>query len=353
MGKDDSETEDADKGEAGVASGGSIEQLLQSLLANQKETNETLKQMKEDACRTREADRKAAEEGRKDLKREIAGLAKKLETACVSWAEEKVTLEERIRTMEKDREDRDEREARARREWEKRMEEKLATVRETEVSRMELGPAQEAEGLESRATQDEKRVRVLESKILDIEQEAEAKEKAIRRNNVIVKGKEIDEAQNKIELAIEALKTAAGREVGTEDVRVIQVRNGFQVQIKIRTWEEKKEVMAGKKKLGSRKIFIEHDLTRKEREIQRKILDKVWSLKRLGYDAKPSYQKMWVGGRRHDWCFRSKSIGKCYDEIISNGVRVGSGNGECPRPQGEVTEPTAAAVAGEVEGQME
>jgi len=36
-------------------------------------------------------------------------------------------------------------------------------------------------------------------------------------------------------------------------------------------WERKEEIMRKKKKLGSRKIYIDNDLTQEEREMQRKL----------------------------------------------------------------------------------
>lgn len=41
-------------------------------------------------------------------------------------------------------------------------------------------------------------------------------------------------------------------------------------QVKFRRWEDKSKVMQNKRKLGDKKIYIDSDRTKKEREIPKK-----------------------------------------------------------------------------------
>lgn len=43
-------------------------------------------------------------------------------------------------------------------------------------------------------------------------------------------------------------------------------------QVKFRKWEDKSKVMQNKRKLGDKKIYIDSDRTKKEREIQKQIV---------------------------------------------------------------------------------
>lgn len=49
-------------------------------------------------------------------------------------------------------------------------------------------------------------------------------------------------------------------------------------QVKFRKWEDKSKVMQNKRKLGDKKIYIDSDRTKKEREIQKQIVEQAKKL---------------------------------------------------------------------------
>jgi len=55
-------------------------------------------------------------------------------------------------------------------------------------------------------------------------------------------------------------------------VKEVQIAGGERKEmiiIQMYSWERKEEIMRRKKKLGSRKIYIDNDLTQEEREVQK------------------------------------------------------------------------------------
>jgi len=57
-------------------------------------------------------------------------------------------------------------------------------------------------------------------------------------------------------------------------VKEVQIAGGEGrevIIIQMDNWERKKEIMRKKKKLGSRKIYIDNNLTQEERKVQRKL----------------------------------------------------------------------------------
>ncbi|XP_024880614.1 uncharacterized protein PF11_0207-like, partial [Temnothorax curvispinosus] len=62
-------------------------------------------------------------------------------------------------------------------------------------------------------------------------------------------------------------------------------------------WEAKDNIMKEKKKLGSKKIFIDHDLTFEDREVQRRIKERAWKEKTEGKWVKIGFRKLEIQGR--------------------------------------------------------
>lgn len=112
--------------------------------------------------------------------------------------------------------------------------------------------------------------RVLEKRIAELEWVNERKERMERTNNIVIR--KVNWGTERLEQEVEgfvkedlkvkvAVKKASRlRTSGKESVIIAEIEN----------WEEKREIMRRKKEL-KRGIFIEDDLTKKEREIQYKL----------------------------------------------------------------------------------
>lgn len=49
--------------------------------------------------------------------------------------------------------------------------------------------------------------------------------------------------------------------------------------VKLKSWQQKKEILAKKRKLKDKKLYIDNDLTKKERDVQKEIA-KIAKMKR-------------------------------------------------------------------------
>jgi len=73
------------------------------------------------------------------------------------------------------------------------------------------------------------------------------------------------------------------------------------IVVEMDCWASKEIVMKSKSKLGSRKIFIDHDLSFEEREVQRLIRDRARKEKMDGKRVKIGYKKLEIQGRKYVW----------------------------------------------------
>lgn len=78
-------------------------------------------------------------------------------------------------------------------------------------------------------------------------------------------------------------------------------KRGSTLIAKLKSWQQKKEVMMNKNKLKNKNIYINNDLTKKERRIQREIAE-VAKVERVGgAKVKIKYQKLKVNDRIVRW----------------------------------------------------
>lgn len=143
----------------------------------------------------------------------------------------------------------------------------------------------------------ENRHSLLSKRIDKLEEKEEREERQKRKNNIIVKG--IDFATGNAEAMIsDVLKN----ELGLEDVvilntEVITARNGVKMAVvKLKSLENKKEVMKSKKRLAGSQISISPDYTVKEQRCQRKLRQLAEDLKKEGKRASVVYNGLFVDG---------------------------------------------------------
>ena len=67
--------------------------------------------------------------------------------------------------------------------------------------------------------------------------------------------------------------------------------------------------MNEKRKLRNEKIFIDDDLTKEERKIQKMLRDKGYKERIMGKKVKIGYKKMWVDGKLIEWKGKIGEIG--------------------------------------------
>lgn len=110
-----------------------------------------------------------------------------------------------------------------------------------------------------------------EKKIQEIRNDMERKEREERKLSVIIKGMEVGRQYKNLESEVgKFLRDNIETDADIEIARVIN--GGKMIQVKFRRWEDKSKVMQNKKKLGDKKIYIDNDRTKKEREVQKKLV---------------------------------------------------------------------------------
>lgn len=142
----------------------------------------------------------------------------------------------------------------------------------------------------------------LKKKINSLEMVLEKKDKNERKNNIIIKGTNLEgpELKNKVKTY---LKNKLQADVEVEEAREIgnKKEGRSTITVKFGNWENKQEVLKNKNKLKGEKIFIDHDLTIKERNIQKKLRDIGKTEAAKGHTVRIGYKKIFINGTKHIW----------------------------------------------------
>lgn len=140
-------------------------------------------------------------------------------------------------------------------------------------------------------------------RLREIERREEARERRERRNNIILKGEELPcggtPKANVEQVLVQHLQVKAEIE---EAFWIGRGKRGSALIAKLKSWQQKKEVMMNKNKLKNKKIYINNDLTKKkERRIQREIAEVAKVEREGGAKVKIGYQKLKVNDRIVRW----------------------------------------------------
>jgi hypothetical protein len=138
---------------------------------------------------------------------------------------------------------------------------------------------------------------ILEDRITKQEEKLERKEKQEIRNNIVIKNIKFKSATIK-----EEVKTFIQQKLETdvEVIDTIEINDNMTI-VKLENWEQKKQVMKNKSKLRGEKIYIDGELTRREREIQKKIVEVAKDKIKNGDKAKVGYKKLILNGKVYIW----------------------------------------------------
>ncbi|CAL1671879.1 unnamed protein product [Lasius platythorax] len=133
-----------------------------------------------------------------------------------------------------------------------------------------------------------------------IKKAMEDREKKERRNNLIIKGLK-KEKKNIYETTREFLEKKFGVIEGVKRIQAVGKEGREMIIVEMNSWEEKEGIMKVKKKLGSRRVYIDHDLTMEEREVQRKLRERAREEKMEGRRVKVEYRKIEIQRKLYVW----------------------------------------------------
>jgi len=89
----------------------------------------------------------------------------------------------------------------------------------------------------------------------------EDRDRRDRKNNLVIKGLKGKGKKNLVESAQKFLEKKFKMKEGVKEVQIAGREGREVIIIQMNNWERKKEIMRRKKKLGSREIYIDNDLT--------------------------------------------------------------------------------------------
>lgn len=134
-------------------------------------------------------------------------------------------------------------------------------------------------------------ITVLESKLNDLESRVQIIEKLARKNNLIIFGLRNNRNLKDIELAawvIEQLKTLLGIDVYLSDINNIYYLGNDSnkpLRIELNTYLKKVLILKNAYKLKGKQIFINHDLSKKERVVNKVLNENLKEAKKKGLRA--------------------------------------------------------------------
>lgn len=144
--------------------------------------------------------------------------------------------------------------------------------------------------------------------ILENRQESEEREK--KKNNIVVKGLSIEnENENVKEKVEEFIKKEM--KIETKLTKAMKINIGTKSEMilaQVESWEMKRKIMEGKSKLKGTKIYVDNDLTKNEREIQREIRNIVRETARAGDKVRIGYQKLAINEKEYKWSKKERGL---------------------------------------------
>jgi hypothetical protein len=172
----------------------------------------------------------------------------------------------------------------------------LVTVREEMRRREEKGQVEKADWT--------KRMKMIEEKM-------EQREKKERKNNVIITG--IGAKSGNIERGMEEWLE---REIGVK----VNVKEAFKINkdkmmlAKIESWEQKKNILLNKSKLKKEdeRMYIDDNLTKEERETQKKLRELAREERNRRKRVKIGYRKIQINGEWFRWDEREEKLKKIF-----------------------------------------
>ncbi|KAK0160241.1 hypothetical protein PV328_007669 [Microctonus aethiopoides] len=199
----------------------------------------------------------------------------------------RMEMEERRKEMEK--------RAREQEKWwkEEMMGLKAEMKRREEKWEGEIGKIKKEVKEKDKRMEEESIRREKEEELKEMERGWERMEREERRKNIGIRGLKGEEQEGSAK-AREVLRELGVSE-GIEEIEAVKGGRGMEV-VKMKNAEEKKKVMQAKRILVGRTERVEDDLTWKERETKKKILNKVEAKRRKGHAVFVRYGRMEIDG---------------------------------------------------------
>lgn len=247
-----------------------------------------LRKIRKDIKEEFERDRTKTKKDREEMRKEIKDLREEMGGREEKWEKRQERMEERTRRLEKKVESLDG----AGRGREEELRRRIKALEE-KIEQDDL--MREGQNAEEACTQNE----LWKLKIEQMDRNWKALERKERKNNIVVRGKKWTESNEKEEIE-KLLREELDLNLKVKRARVIG-DNRTTVVVEMNSWEDKSAVMGRKNRLKGKSIFIDADMTKKEREIQKTLARRMKEEREKGAQAKFGYQKIQIQGKWWFW----------------------------------------------------
>lgn len=183
---------------------------------------------------------------------------------------------------------------------------KLEMRRNTEEVKLEMNKLRKE--MQVRESQWENEKRELESRIRNLEDKVDREERLKRKNNIVVKKLKTSDGneREKIEKFInEELKIKVNI---AKAYKINRGKENEMIVAEVESWEQKQNIMRKKQMLKGKDIFIDNDLTAKERQIQNQIVEISKVEKKRGKNVRVGYRKLFIEEKVFVWDEREQGV---------------------------------------------
>lgn len=160
----------------------------------------------------------------------------------------------------------------------------------------------EKDGKDLNNNKEKERLTQAEKRIQESERRIEQMERRRRKNNIVITGIKDSMEEFKEKEVKPWLKIKLMIEVEINDLWKIGGTEKSILVIECRNWKEKEKVMKNKSKLAGTSIYINNDLTWKERKMQKAIRQYAQELRKNGHgQVTVGYGKLLIGDKLYEW----------------------------------------------------
>lgn len=148
--------------------------------------------------------------------------------------------------------------------------------------------------------QQEKKTAEETKKVKKLKRIIEDKERKDRKNNIVIRGLRNEKKETK-EVGKQFLEKEFGAGGKIKYIKTEGKEKRDVIIVEMEDWQAKEKIMKEKSKLRGRNIFIDHDMTKEEREVQRKLRERAGREREEGKKVKVGYRKIIVEGKIYIW----------------------------------------------------
>ena len=139
----------------------------------------------------------------------------------------------------------------------------------------------------------------LRREVTELKKREEERERRERKKNIVIKGEQIEEGTER-QVVEDLCNGICGEKIRVKEVKVIGKEEKI-ILVELENFEEKMKIMKNKYKLRGKKIYVDEDMTRKEREIQKRVREWAYQEKKKGRIVKVGYAKAYIGEIKYVW----------------------------------------------------